>query len=375
MRIEQINHYPLYPKGEYASSEKGENMNTLIELIAEDGTKGYGSTYTTNALTGAALRLIAPVLMKEEEIEPARISERLHQSNFWLGRGGSVTHVISGVDIALWDLYGKLCGQSVSRLLGGRYRSEIRPYASVTFHDADPVRGIEQKIEDALARGFAGIKFGWGTFGRINAKNDELLVSTCRKAAGDGVALMIDAGGSGTYYKGTYKQALETSKMLKDYDIEWYEEALRPDDIDGYVKLREHSPVKISNGEVLTRRQAFLPWIERGAMDIVQPDCTKSGGITEALRIAWYAYDHGIDWVGHGFNTAYGVAADLHVAAALPVASWVEYITPSPLIDKILVKPFAIGENGMLAIPDAPGLGIEPDMDAVRYYAIPPEAE
>jgi L-alanine-DL-glutamate epimerase-like enolase superfamily enzyme len=305
--------------------------------------------------------------MAEKDIAPARISERLHQQHFWLGRGGSVTHVISGVDIALWDLFGKHLGVSVARLIGGRYRDRVRPYASLAFNDDNLLEG---KIESALARGFMGVKVGWGTFGRLDRKNDETLTARCRRAAGDGVTLMIDAGGSDTFYNVTYKRALETAKMLRDYDVEWYEEALRPDDIEGFIKLREHSPVKISSCEVLTRRQTFLPWIERGAVDIVQPDSTKVGGLTEALRIAWHAYDHGIEYVGHGWNTAFGLAADLQIAAALPSAQWVEYISPSPLLDNITTTSYVI-KDGYLDIPDTPGLGIEPDMDKVLYYATP----
>ncbi|MCL2056429.1 MAG: mandelate racemase/muconate lactonizing enzyme family protein [Oscillospiraceae bacterium] len=372
MRIKEIRYYPLYPKDDYGGAiERGENFNTLIELEDENGVKGYGSTYTTLAITAAAMRLIGPALKSEGPLtSPARISERLHQQHFWLGRGGSITHVISGVDIALWDLFGKRLGVSVSVLAGGRYRDKIRPYASLSFSDD---RGsLENKIRAALDRGFTGIKLGWGTFGRKDLKNDERLVAECRRIMGDDIALMIDAGGSGTFYAVTYKRALETAKMLREYNVEWYEEALRADDIEGYIKLREHSPVKISACEVLTRRQSFFPWIERGAVDIVQPDCTKAGGLTEQLRIAWHAYDHGIDCIGHGWNTAFGLAADLQVSAAMPVSQWVEYITPSPLMDNITQSPFVI-KDGFLDIPDKPGLGIEPDMEKVQYYSTPGE--
>jgi len=368
MRIKDVRYYPLYPKDDYGGAlEDGENFNTLIELEADNGLKGYGSTYTTLALTAAAMRLLEPVLKAEKDISPACISEKLHQRNYWLGRGGSVTHVISGVDIALWDLFGKQLGVSVSKLVGGRYRDKVRPYASLSFDDGQT---LESKIEDALKKGFVGIKLGWGTFGRLDLKNDENLVSRARKAAGDSTALMIDPGGSGEFYGVTFKRALETAKMLGQYNVEWYEEALRPDDIEGFIKLREYSPVKISSCEVLTRRQTFHPWIERGAVDIVQPDSTKVGGLTEALRIAWHAYDHGIDYVGHGWNTAYGLATDLHITAALPTANWVEYITPSPLVDHLTTKPFVI-KDGFLEIPDTPGLGIEPDMEKVKYYSTP----
>ena len=180
---------------------------------------------------------------------------------------------------------------------------------------------------------------------------------------------MVDAGGSEHFWPHGYKWAIETAHMLKNYDVTWFEEALPPDDIEGYIKLREHSPVPITTGEVLTRRQSFIPWIERGAVDYIQPDCTKVGGLSEERRIGWMAYDHNILLVPHGWNTAVGLAADLHLVAALPVARWVEYLTPSPYIEDIVMKPFDIDDEGMLKIPTGPGLGIEWNWDAINRYS------
>jgi L-alanine-DL-glutamate epimerase-like enolase superfamily enzyme len=157
--------------------------------------------------------------------------------------------------------------------------------------------------------------------------------------------------------------------MLAEYDVTWFEEALPPDDIEGFKLLREHAPLPISTGEVLTRRQSFLPWIERGAVDIVQPDCTKVGGLTESRRIGWAAYDHNVMLVPHGWNTAVGLAADLHLVAALPVARWVEYLTPSPYIEEIITTPFRLDADGLLPIPTTPGLGIELDPDGIAKFS------
>jgi L-alanine-DL-glutamate epimerase-like enolase superfamily enzyme len=151
--------------------------------------------------------------------------------------------------------------------------------------------------------------------------------------------------------------------------VVWFEEALPPDDIEGFIKLREQSPVRISTGEVLTRRQSFIPWIERGALDIVQPDCTKVGGLSEARRIGWMAQDHNILLVPHGWNTAVGLAADLHLVGALPVARWVEYLTPSPFIEDIITAPFTLDADGLLPIPTAPGLGIALNPEAIGRYS------
>jgi L-alanine-DL-glutamate epimerase-like enolase superfamily enzyme len=157
--------------------------------------------------------------------------------------------------------------------------------------------------------------------------------------------------------------------MLADYNVGWFEEPLPPDDIEGHAELRRYSPVPIAGGEVLTRRQAFLPWIERRALDIVQPDATKCGGLTEARRIAWMCADHNVQMVSHGWNTAVGVAADLHLAAAMPVARYVEYLTPAPYIEDIVTRPFRLDAEGYLTIPTEPGLGIELNRDALKRFA------
>jgi L-alanine-DL-glutamate epimerase-like enolase superfamily enzyme len=275
-------------------------------------------------------------------------------------------HVISGIDIALWDVFGKICGQPVARLLGGYYRRKIQPYASILF---DEPQRLAENLRDVIDRGFRAVKLGWRPFGRQDARFDELLIRTARDAAGPDVELLVDAGGSEQFWPHGYKWALRTAQMLAAYDIGWFEEPLPPDDIEGFIRLRAAAPLPIAGGEVLTRRQAFREWIERGALDIVQPDATKCGGLSEARRIAWQAQDHNVQFVSHGWNTAVGLAADLHLAAALPVALYVEYLTPAPYIDDMLLTPFALDDTGCLTIPDAPGLGIELNRDTLQRFA------
>ena len=179
---------------------------------------------------------------------------------------------------------------------------------------------------------------------------------------------MVDAGGSEQFWPHGTNWARNTASMLADHGIVWFEEPLPPDDLEGYIALTRVSPVPIAGGEVLTRRQAFQPWIERRAVDILQPDCTKNGGLTESRRIAWEAYDHNIQVVPHGWNTAVGLAADLQFSAAIPIARYVEYLTPCAYIDGLLATPFALDEQGLLAIPDGPGLGVEIDPDRLKRF-------
>ena len=218
------------------------------------------------------------------------------------------------------------------------------------------------------AQGFRAFKMGWGPFGRENAALDEAIVRAARDAIGPDNRLMVDAGGSDAFWPNGYKWALRTSQMLADYDVAWFEEPLKPDAIEDYALLRQMSLVPISGGEVLTRRQAFQPWLEARALDIVQPDVTKVGGISESRRIAWMAQDHGVRFIPHGWNTAVGLAADLQLASAFPDTDLVEYITGSPYLDELSVGGWQLDADGMLAIPDAPGLGVTLDMNAVAKY-------
>jgi L-alanine-DL-glutamate epimerase-like enolase superfamily enzyme len=343
-----------------------EDLNTLLEVVTDEGLIGVGSAMTSKALVEAAVGILRPHLIGERADEPARVSEKLRQSMFWQGRGGSVEHAISGLDIALWDLMGQICKQPVYRLLGGAYRHKIKPYGSILFDEPGPLR---ETLHQTVARGFKAIKLGWRPFGRRDRKTDELLMRTARDTVGPDVELMVDAGGSEQFWPHGYKWALETAKMLFDYDVVWFEEALPPDDLEGYVELRRHSPVPIATGEVLTRRQSFRPFIERRAVDIIQPDCTKCGGLTEAWRIGWLAYDHNVLLVPHGWNTAIGLAVDLHLTAALPVARYVEYLTPSPYLDEIVTEPFRPDAEGYLTARDRPGLGITLNREALKRFS------
>jgi len=341
-------------------------VQTLVVVKTDEDLVGLGSVFTNDGLVKSALKVLEPFYLGENPLEPERVSEKLRQNMFWLGRGGAVTHAISGIDIALWDIFGKATGQPVSRLLGGRYRERVKPYASILMDEPEV---LAEHLKALIERRFRAFKIGWGPFGRRNEATDEAIVSAAREAVGDDVQLMVDAGGSDAYWHQGYKWALRTSEMLEDFSVDWFEEALKPDALEDYVRLREHSRVPISGGEVLTRRQSFQPWLREGALDIVQPDVTKVGGITESRRIAWMAEEYGVRFIPHGWNTAVGLATDLQLASSLPYTDLVEYLIGSPYVDEIAAGGWQLDDDGMLAIPDAPGLGLELDWEAVKKYS------
>lgn len=370
MKIREIRAVGLYgatPEGGWSNEiQPEEGVHTLVAVLTDEGVTGIGSVFTNDGLVKAALKVLEPLYRGENALEPERVSEKLHQHTFWMGRGGSLTHTISGIDIALWDILGKVTGQPVGRLLGGRYRERVRPYASLLMDEPEP---LAEHLRRLKAQGFRAFKIGWGPFGRrSDPKHDEAIVRAAREAIGPENWLMVDPGGSDAYWPNGYKWALRTAEMLKDYEVTWFEEALKPDALDDYVALRRAAPVPIAGGEVLTRRQAFQPWLQAGAFDIVQPDVTKVGGISEERRIGWMAQENGVRFIPHGWNTALGLAADLQLASAFMETEFVEYLTGSPYIDDIVTEPWRLDADGMLAIPDAPGLGVLLDYDKVASY-------
>src|SRR4051794_17831621 len=354
------------PEGGWSNELRPEDcVHTLVAVLTDSDLMGWGSVFTSEALVRGALGVLRPLYEGESAIEPERVSEKLHQNTFWQGRGGAITHAISGIDIALWDLLGQTTRQPVGRLLGGRYRERVAPYASLLMDQPGPLR---EELVRLKAQGFRAFKIGWGPFGRVDAALDEAIVRAAREAIGPGNRLMVDAGGSDAFWRQGYKWAIRTAHMLAEYQVDWFEEALKPDALEDFIALRAAAPLPIAGGEVLTRRQSFWPWIEGGAFDIVQPDVTKVGGISEERRIGWLAEEHGVRFIPHGWNTAVGLAADLQLASAFPGTDLVEYRTGSPYIDEITVGGWHLDGDGMLAIPEAPGLGLKLDWDAVARY-------
>jgi D-galactarolactone cycloisomerase len=355
------------PEGGWANEIKSDDcIHTLIVVYSDQGITGWGSSFTNDLLVEGALRILEPLLIGENALEPERVTEKLHANTFWMGRGGSVTHAISGINIALWDILGKATGQPVSRLLGGRYRERVLPYASLLMQEPQPLAAHLHAVQ---AQGFRAFKIGWGPFGRRSNLLDEQIVRAAREAVSNDALLMVDAGASDAFWQQGYKWALRAADMLADYGVKWFEEPLPPDNLADYVLLRSNARLPIAGGEVLTRRQSFVPWIQKGAFDIVQPDVTKVGGISEERRIAWMAHDHGVQFVPHGWNTALGLASDLHLASACPGSDLVEYLTGSPFIDDIVEVPWKLDSDGMLPVPSGPGLGISINLDKVEKYS------
>ena len=210
-----------------------------------EGRRGSSGCQTAGLLVRGALRVLEPLFLGENPLEPERVSEKLHSHTFWMGRGGSITHAISGIDIAMWDILGKATGQPVGRLLGGRYRDRVLPYASLLM--GEPA-ALADHLAQVQSQGFRAFKVGWGPFGRQSPKQDEAIVKAARDAVGSEAPLMVDAGASDAFWRQGYKWAAQTARMLAEYPVYWFEEPLPPDNLDDYALLRNGAPCRSPAG-------------------------------------------------------------------------------------------------------------------------------
>src|ERR1700722_7636043 len=197
------------PKGGWSHEIQPEDsIHAIIAVHTRCGLSGYGSTFTDGFLAREAVRILTPFLIGENAAEAGRLTETLHQNTFWIGRGGALTHAISGINIALWDLLGKASGLSISVLLGGRYKSKVRPYISLLM---DEPAKMAEEIVRYCEQGYRAFKIGWGPFGRSDSyQHDEAIVRAAREVLSEGQNLMVDAGASDAFWPHRLKWAMRT---------------------------------------------------------------------------------------------------------------------------------------------------------------------
>jgi L-alanine-DL-glutamate epimerase-like enolase superfamily enzyme len=286
----------------------------------------------------------------------------MFDASSYYGRGGVALHVISAVDMALWDLAGKAAGRPIHALLGGARVERVPVYASELMPDTpDEARRIAERF---AAAGYRALKLGWGPLGGDLAR-DELLVRAAREGLGPDRDLMLDGGQAYTV-----KRAAELVRRVEDARLYWLEEPLAPDDYDGYRRLSSAVGCRVAAGEADSTLRPFRDLVERGQVDVLQPDLGRCGGFTVARQIAELARERRVEVVPHCFASGVLVAASLHLASTLDRPTYSEFsVAESPLAGGLLTEPFAL-DGGMLAVPAGPGLGVELDEDAVRRLRV-----
>ena len=335
----------------------------LVEVMTDDGIVGWGECFGP-AQTNAALiqEVYAPLLIGENPLSRKKIWEVLYNRTREFGRKGVVVSALSGVDIALWDIFGKYVNQPISVLLGGEQDIEVESYASAFYYNGDSILEEAQRL----------IEQGYQTFkmkvGGLSLEEDFKRVEEVRRAIGMKAQLAVDANRAYTVH-----EAIKFGKMITDLDIAWFEEPVLPDDFKGYEEVHSALNIRIAGGESEFTRFGFRNFMEHRGIDIVQPDVAACGGLSEATIIGSMATTYGIDCFPHLWGSAISLAATLHLISAVRPAV-PSQIRKYPLLELDQApnvfrdKLSNLVPSSTMSIPDRPGLGIDIDRELIQFY-------
>ncbi len=341
----------------------------IVKVTLEDGTYGWGEGYGPANVIKAAIEFFKPFLMGKNALAHEVLWQEMYRRSLDYARSGSMQAAISALDVALWDIKGKVFNQSVASMLGGVKNPLIQPYATGLYFTR--VDNLEEKlVQEALCyknQGFKATKMKVG----LGIEEDIKYISAIRKAIGPDMKLMIDSN-----HAYNYQEAIELARKVEKYDISWFEEPVSPEDYEGYRKLRENTTIPIAGGECEYLKFGFKRLLEQECVDIAQPDICATGGLTEAKRIATLAQAYNKEVVPHTWGTWIAINAAVHFVANLdknPGRMYNELPTmeldrtENALRDEV-TKSLVKVDNGIIKVPDAPGLGVDVDVDALNIY-------
>ena len=345
----------------------------LVEIETKDGVVGWGECYGPSAVAKAFIDTqLGPQIIGRDAFDIEVIWEHLYNRVKDYGMKGMAIAAISGIDIALWDIAGKVTGKPIHKLIGGAFRTEVKAYATgLYFTDMNNLVGeAVEEAEGYVRSGFKAIKM---KIGLGDLRKDFERIAAVRKAIGPDIKLMVDAN-----HCFSVPNAIRLGRKLQELDIEWFEEPISPEDIDGYVEVSRALDMAVAGGENEFTRWGFRDAIARKAMDIVQPDVCAAGGISECRKIATLASAHGVECVPHAWGSAIGLAATIHFLAALPnqppclvpMEPLLEFEQEqNPFRDHLALEPIR-QVGGLVGVPQKPGLGIEVDRSIIEKYKV-----
>ena len=360
----------------------------VVEIHTDAGIVGIGETDTNPWVARECIRALGShcmglglqeMLLGGDPMQPEALWQKLYSGSKMTGRRGALICALGALDMALWDIKGKALGVPVHTLLGGAVKTEITPYASLLPTGntlAEYGDSLVQKAKQAQAMGFQAAKMEICLSGPYShnglQERDEAIVemaAACREAVGPEFVMMVDVA----YCWSDAKRALRTLERLEPLDLFFLETPLDMDDLDGYAFLQAHSPIRIAAGEWQNTHWEFLGLADRGKLDVLQPDVGRVGGFTEARKVAQIAADRGRLVVPHCWKSGIGIAASAHLCAATACCPYLEYL-PTELSESPLRRELVLNElkmrDGIIALPQKPGLGIEINRDALEKYAV-----
>jgi L-alanine-DL-glutamate epimerase-like enolase superfamily enzyme len=371
---------PPYASAAGVQSRRGA---LLVEIETDSGIVGIGEAGIGGGVTATVIEKdLAPLLVGEDPLLIEYLWQKMFARTRQYGRRGLVMQAISGIDIALWDIAGEVAKLPVYRLLGAA-RDRVEAYASGGFYqEGKSAADLAGEAEGYRARGFRGMKMkigrnpstqthlrqliGQAQFCEVEPEEDLARVAAVRRALGPQAKLMVDVNCAWSP-----AVAIEMGRAMEPYKLYWIEEPVATDDIDGSAKVADALATPIAGYETEVGLFGFRQLIDRGAVDIVQPDIAWSGGFSEGRRIAAYAQAHHRMVAPHAFAGAVLLVASLHFAAAIPNGLLLEWDqNPNALRDELLKEPLRLEPDGTVKLPERPGLGIELDHAAVQRYRV-----
>ncbi|MDE2775685.1 MAG: mandelate racemase/muconate lactonizing enzyme family protein [Chloroflexota bacterium] len=364
--VEQALDTPFY----FSQFEFQSRQICLVKVIAADGSYGWGEGYGPATVVQAGVEFLAPLVVGEDPLQVEAIWSKMHLRALDYARRGVLVAAISALDIALWDLRGKLLGQPVSTLLGGRRRERVKVYATgMYFTQTDDLSGkLAEEARLYVSQDFRALKMKVG----LGVETDVKHVRAARAAIGPDVQLMVDAN-----HAYSLSEALSFARQIEELDISFFEEPVSPEDYEGYRELRGRISIPVAGGECEYLLAGFRHLLSNRCVDIAQPDICGAGGLTETKRIAALAYAYQTNVLPHSWGTGIAFAAGLHLVSTLdivpgrlrmPEAMLEMDRSESALRDNLTAPKFAL-EDGSVTVPNAPGLGVDVDTDFLAEYA------
>ena len=360
---------PLDEPFGYAQAWVETRQATLVRIETADGTVGWGECWGPTAGTRETVaELFAPELLGEDPHRVEALHDRLYARSRAAYQSVVPLPALSGIDIALWDLRGKLLERPVSDLLGSRRRDAVRAYATGHYfkHDADIEEQYRRITEEAAANaealGAVKAKIGLSFLGYSHEEDVEL-VRRIRDAIGEEATLMVDAN-----YAYDLATARAVGRAIEPLDVYFFEEPVPPEQLEAYAELRRTLDVRVAGGECHAPYE-FSHLLRLDGLDVAQPDVCNVGGLTAARRIAVECRARGVPVIPHVWGTPVALAASLQLLATLPTEPWLEFDRSSnPLREELTAEPFTADENGRVSIPDGPGIGVDLDEDALERF-------
>jgi len=367
----------LYNNPEGAEEPLGPTYMGIVKVSTDAGITGYSDMETVASVAKAAVDAprwsqpgtecfdgLASLVIGENPLEVERLWYKMYRGSIYYGRRGVAIQAISAIDIALWDIMGKFYQQPVHVLLGGKWHEKVRAYASTLFRPTpDAMREATRKYLD---EGFTAIKFGWGVFGK-DPNQDVRLVEAARREMGDGNDLLVDTG---WFIERTPKQAIQVIRSIEPFRPFFVEEILHPEDYDGYAEVAGSVDTLIACGEQEATQWGFHQLIERGKVDVLQPDLTRCGGFTVARKIVHMAGLANVLVIPHSWSSDLLTAASLHLNAFQRRAVFVEFNTSQGPLSRAMVKQPLKMVDGYVEVPSGPGLGVEVSEETLAKYRI-----